>query len=215
MIMHGHIPHGATGPATRIRPTTFPWYVGIQDDNESREVIEGGTWSELSRAHRDLMAPKATPAGLANRYGAIPYKFPAAVEVTGLGGLSDAWAVIIRWREVATVQAASAGRVLCYCQGGIIVEETLLQGAIVVMEVLFRFIHQIAPLTFTAIRRIALMYGGRWLATFPTIRAPQASRIVGCCDGFQDVPKVLSWQSQNCKLLYSVTNSRKLSLGDE
>ena len=130
-----HLPHGATGPATRVRRTMFPWFVGIQDDNESLEVIEGGTWSDLSRAHRDLMAPKATPSGLANRYGAIPYKFPAAVEVTGLGGLSDAlcgrirwtsplaindrnvilgsdreaaWTFIIRWREVAIIQANAA-----------------------------------------------------------------------------------------------------------
>ncbi|KIN05310.1 hypothetical protein OIDMADRAFT_87584, partial [Oidiodendron maius Zn] len=41
--------------------------------------------------------PTATPSGLANRYGAIPYRFPAAVELTGLGPLSDALVYRRRW----------------------------------------------------------------------------------------------------------------------
>lgn len=92
-----HLPHGADGPSTGTRRTMLPWFVGVQDDHETLEVLEGGTWSELSEAHRDLQSPKATPSGLANRYGAIPYRFPAAVEIAGLGAISDALVCRRRW----------------------------------------------------------------------------------------------------------------------
>ena len=75
----------------------LPWFVGVQDDLESLEVIEGGTWTELAHAHRDMVSPRATPSGLANRYGAIPYRFPAATEISGLGPLSDALVCRRRW----------------------------------------------------------------------------------------------------------------------
>jgi hypothetical protein len=61
----------------------------ILSDLETLEVVEGGTWSELSVAHRDMVAARLSPSGLANRYGAIPFAFPAAVELEGLGALSD------------------------------------------------------------------------------------------------------------------------------
>jgi len=92
-----HLPHGSDGPSTGIRRTMLPWFVGVQDDQETLDVVEGGTWSDLSTAHRDLVSPKATPSGLANRYGAIPYRFPAAVEINGLGALSDALVCRRRW----------------------------------------------------------------------------------------------------------------------
>jgi hypothetical protein len=85
-----HLPHGACGPAKGVRRTMLPWFCGLQDDLETLEVIESGTWSELSVAHRDMVAAPLSPSGLANRYGAIPFAFPAAVELGGLGALSDA-----------------------------------------------------------------------------------------------------------------------------
>jgi hypothetical protein len=99
-----HIPHGADGPTVSTRRTMLPWFVGLQDDGEALEVIEGGTWSDLAAAHRDLVSPVATPSGLANRYGAIPYRFPAAVEVAGLGALSDALVCRRRWDSPAVLQ---------------------------------------------------------------------------------------------------------------
>lgn len=90
------IPHGA-GPSTGTRRTMLPWFVGVQDDLESLEVVEGGTWSDLSKAHRDLTSPTATPSGHPNHYGAIPYRFSAAVELTGIGALSDALVCRRRW----------------------------------------------------------------------------------------------------------------------
>jgi hypothetical protein len=68
----------------------LPWLCGLQEDLETLEVPEAGTWTELNEAHRDLRAASRTPSGLANNYGVIPDAFPAAVELTGLGALSDA-----------------------------------------------------------------------------------------------------------------------------
>ena len=97
------IPHGATGPTTKLRRTMLPWFVGVQDDENSLEVIEGGTWSDLAASHRDFTAPKATPSGLPNRYGAIPYRFPASVELCGLGAVSDALVCRRRWSSPAVL----------------------------------------------------------------------------------------------------------------
>jgi hypothetical protein len=85
-----HLPHGADGPTITTRRTMLPWFCGLQEDHENLEVIEAGNWQMLADSHRDLTAPRATPSGLANMYGRIPYRFPAAVELTGLGPLSDA-----------------------------------------------------------------------------------------------------------------------------
>lgn len=38
----------------------------------------------------ETWAARLSPSGLANRYGVIPFAFPAAVELDGLGALSDA-----------------------------------------------------------------------------------------------------------------------------
>jgi hypothetical protein len=53
-------------------------------------VVESGTWSDLSNTHRDRVAARLSPSGLANRYGAIPFTFPAAIDLWALGDLSDA-----------------------------------------------------------------------------------------------------------------------------
>ncbi len=94
-----HLPHGSTGPATTTRRTMLPWYVGVQDDEETLEVPEGGTWSDLSQAHRDLTTHRLTPSGLPIMQGAIPYRFPAAVELIGLSPISDALTCRRRWNS--------------------------------------------------------------------------------------------------------------------
>lgn len=66
------------------------WFCGLQSDLETLEVVESGTWSDLSAAHRDMVVAHLSPSGRANRYGAIPFAFPAAIELEGLGALSDA-----------------------------------------------------------------------------------------------------------------------------
>jgi hypothetical protein len=37
-----------------------------------------------------MIAARLSPSGLINRYGIIPFVFPVAVELKGLGALSDA-----------------------------------------------------------------------------------------------------------------------------
>jgi hypothetical protein len=70
---------GVYGPAKGERRTILPWFCGLQNDLETLEVVESGTWSDLSVAHRDMVAARLSPSGLANRYGAIPFAFPAAM----------------------------------------------------------------------------------------------------------------------------------------
>ena len=94
-----HLPHGSHGPATATRRTFLPWYIGIQDDHEQLEVNEAGTYSMISAAHREQTAPSASPSGFPNRYGAIPYAFPAGTQLTGLGEISDALVGRIKWTD--------------------------------------------------------------------------------------------------------------------
>ena len=80
---------GAYGPAKGERRTMLPWLCDLQSDLETLEVVERGTWSDLSMAHQDMVAARLSPPGRANRYGAIPSAFPAAIELEGHGTLSD------------------------------------------------------------------------------------------------------------------------------
>ena len=81
----------------------LPWFVAVQEDEHHLELVEGGTWDELAASHRDFTAPRATPSGLPNRYGAIPYRFPASVELCGLGPISDALVCRRRWSSPAVM----------------------------------------------------------------------------------------------------------------
>jgi hypothetical protein len=50
-----------------------------------------------------MVAARLSPSGLANRYSAIPFTFPAAVELEGLGALSDALVYRRRYNKYAVV----------------------------------------------------------------------------------------------------------------
>ncbi len=96
----------------------------MEEDDEILENIEADIWFELSVAHRDLTTPRRSSSGLVNRHELIPYRFPPAVEVTGLSVLSDALVCRIRWssplvqnerdvilgREMEAMQAIEAWR---------------------------------------------------------------------------------------------------------
>ena len=58
-----------------------------------------------------MIAARLSPSGLANRYGAIPFAFPASVQLEGLGALSgvlvcrqchDKYAVVLEKRLLLT-----------------------------------------------------------------------------------------------------------------
>ena len=62
----------------------------MQKDFETLKIIESGTWLNLLAAYRDIIITPRSPSGLVNRYGVIPFAFPAAIELEGLGPISDA-----------------------------------------------------------------------------------------------------------------------------
>jgi hypothetical protein len=100
-VTRPEIPHGAQ-MAQGVRRTMLPWYVAIQPDHERLEIPEAGVWEDLARSHRDLVAPPRSPSGHANIYGAIPYAFPAAVQLPSVGGICDALVGRQKWSS-ATV----------------------------------------------------------------------------------------------------------------
>ena len=67
----------------------FLWYIGVQDDCKSLEIIDRGTWEGLLKRHRDMVGGVALLSGLRALFGMILYRFPTIVELTGLGPLLD------------------------------------------------------------------------------------------------------------------------------
>ena len=100
-----HLPHGAIGPATRQRRTVLPWFIGINNDHETLDTVESGTWSQLSAAHRDLVLGPTSPSGLHNMFSSVPYAFPASVPLAGLGPISDALIGRVRWDNPSVLKA--------------------------------------------------------------------------------------------------------------
>ena len=69
------------------------------EDGEELEVLESGTQSELAEAHRTMTAPPRSPSGHPNVYGTVPYAFPAAIQLDGLGPISDALVGRKKWED--------------------------------------------------------------------------------------------------------------------
>ncbi|KAJ5761803.1 uncharacterized protein N7511_005185 [Penicillium nucicola] len=94
------LPHGSTGPATKIRRTILPWFVRIREDHSTLDVPESNTWEELAAAHRDLIPASRTPSGFTSqKYGRIPYPFPAAVRFCPGNLISRCLVGGSRWTE--------------------------------------------------------------------------------------------------------------------
>ena len=98
-----HLPHGAQ-PAKGTRRTILPWYIGVAADHETLDIPESGTWSELSAAHQDLVPGPSSSSSLHNLFEAPPYLFLAAVQVTGLGPISDALVGRLWWNNSTVLQ---------------------------------------------------------------------------------------------------------------
>jgi len=84
------ISHGAEPTTCLRRRTILPWFIGLQDDLESLELVESGNWTMLSQSHRSLTSMGLSATGWSSIYGTTPYRFPAAVELDGIGALSSA-----------------------------------------------------------------------------------------------------------------------------
>jgi hypothetical protein len=98
-ITQPHLPHGALGPAQGARRTILPWYVRVQDDNSTLEIVEAGTWEELSVAHISKSLPPATPSGYGVMYGKPPYRFPGSGTFVSESPLSQALVGRRRWND--------------------------------------------------------------------------------------------------------------------
>ncbi|KAL8651744.1 MAG: hypothetical protein Q9226_004573 [Calogaya cf. arnoldii] len=98
-----HNPHGSKGPATGLRQTILPWFIGINDDNETLDIEECGTRSNLAAAHRDMIAPPNSPSGHPNKYGVIPFQFPAAVVLCNVSPVADALVGRRLWDSPAVI----------------------------------------------------------------------------------------------------------------
>ncbi|KAJ5795081.1 hypothetical protein N7457_001680 [Penicillium paradoxum] len=98
------IPHGSTGPTTRLRRTMMPWFGVIHEDHERVETAEAGTWSDVADAHRDMRLAARKPSGESSQKRSVsPYTFPGVTHLTGLGALSDAMLGRIRYSEWSVV----------------------------------------------------------------------------------------------------------------
>ena len=98
-ITQPHLPHGARGPAQAARRTILPWYVRVQDDNSTLEIVEAGTWEELSIAHISKTLPPATPSGYGVQYGKPPYRFPGSGTFISQSPISQALVGRRRWND--------------------------------------------------------------------------------------------------------------------
>jgi hypothetical protein len=102
-ISRPEILHGSTankdGVAESRRWVVNPWFVGVQDDNETLDVPESGSWSSVAATHRDLVATNGTPSGQINTHGFPPHRFPAAVSMRNISALSDALVGQRRWDD--------------------------------------------------------------------------------------------------------------------
>jgi hypothetical protein len=99
------LPHGSTDKNSKmkLRRTLLPWYVRIQDDGETLEIPESGTYSALAEAHREKIGGPSTPSGHTVRYGKIPYRFPAAVELDSLNAVGAALVGRCNWRSIQCI----------------------------------------------------------------------------------------------------------------
>ena len=75
--------------------------MALAENHKTLEVEESGTWDDLFIAYRDFTAPPMHPSGSRGQ-ALIPYRFPASVQITGLGALSDAIVCKERWDAFAT-----------------------------------------------------------------------------------------------------------------
>ncbi|KAI8930553.1 hypothetical protein NX059_012163 [Plenodomus lindquistii] len=98
------LPHGSTGPATKQRRTVLPWFVLVQEDGETMEVPEMGSYEEIAQAHRRLAQAPRTPSGHPVRYGGIRWPFPGDVHPEYLSPISRAIMCQVPWTDNSVQQ---------------------------------------------------------------------------------------------------------------
>ena len=106
-ISRPEILHGSTANKDGVAETRCwvvnPWFVGVQDDHQTLNVPESGSWSSVAAMHRDLVVTNGTPSRQINMHGFPPYRFPAAVSMRNISALSDALVGQRRWDDPVVV----------------------------------------------------------------------------------------------------------------
>ncbi|MCJ1396607.1 hypothetical protein MMC18_009498 [Xylographa bjoerkii] len=94
--------HGSTMNNGQVRRRTIlPWFVGLRDDGQTLDNEESENWADLATAHAGHTACKLTPSGLANRFGPIPYRFPASTQLNLDSPVSNALICQTHWDDPA------------------------------------------------------------------------------------------------------------------
>jgi hypothetical protein len=97
------IPHGSTGPATKVRRTVLPWFVKVHDDHQTMENIEMGNYQEVQQAHLNLTMPPTTPSGHGNKYGGTNWPFPGDTPPVYSTAIGKAVNCQVRWDSPAVL----------------------------------------------------------------------------------------------------------------
>ena len=98
-ILHGSASDKNGKASTTRRWVVNPWFVAIQQDHETLDIPEVGTWSTIAAAHRDLIAPTSTPSGQVNTHGRPIGRFAPDIPLHHISSLSDALIGQRRWDD--------------------------------------------------------------------------------------------------------------------
>lgn len=81
--------HGSTRACVRRRRVVHPWLVGVDSDHDGLDMEESGSWEEVSRANRDMLAMRIGPTGQSHRFGVGDGQFAGCVEIRGVSPIGD------------------------------------------------------------------------------------------------------------------------------
>ena len=62
----------------RVRRTILPWFTAVAEDGSTLDTVEADSFEDLAVAHAIHEGVKLTLTELLNRFGVIPYRFPAS-----------------------------------------------------------------------------------------------------------------------------------------
>jgi hypothetical protein len=91
------LPHGSTGPATKMQRTMLPWFVRVHPDMKTMEVPEMGSYADIATAHQQLTAAPTSPSGHPNRYSGVNWAFPADINPIFTSPISQAINCQLLW----------------------------------------------------------------------------------------------------------------------
>ena len=73
-----------------VRWVVNPWFVGIQPNHKTTDIMESSSWSIVSRYNKDFTVSPNTASGQINIHESHVQRFPASVLLRNISHLSDA-----------------------------------------------------------------------------------------------------------------------------